>query len=150
MINWISGPIFSHALSKLHEQGIIVQALREYKGADPKHKESDTHTLSVGQTLLVFIVIGCGVALSWIMFGLELVFRKHDIQFDILARGVKSPDIEEDRASDSPTVPRPYMSTAQVDRILRNIKMRRSEKHFLREEMSKMTSEWDGNDKKTT
>ena len=76
----ISGPIFSTALLQLKEQGAVDRALKEFKGADPMHKASETLVLSAGQTLLVFILIGIGALTAILVFALELIFRRCNLQ----------------------------------------------------------------------
>merc|ERR1719342_1895260 len=79
------GPIFSTALLQLKEQGAVDRALKEFKGADPMHKASETLVLSAGQTLLVFILIGIGALTAILVFALELIFRRCNLQIDVLA-----------------------------------------------------------------
>ena len=76
----ISGPIFSTVLLQLKEQGAVDRALKEFKGADPMHKASETLVLSAGQTLLVFILIGIGALTAILVFALELIFRRCNLQ----------------------------------------------------------------------
>ena len=112
----ISGYIFSITLLQLQEKGMIDQALKEFKGANPTHVESETLILSAGQTLLVFLLIGTGAIVSMLTFGFEIVLCK----WNVLKDGFKK-----DHELKTSKLERNFMSTAEVENRLFHMKMKK-------------------------